>query len=95
MAAALRNLQHAVNQSQEAIFISDPAGVIERVNPAFETFTGYSSLDLVGKDLSWLAAEGPMSNTIGGFGSRCSRARPTAGNLRFGGRRVAPCDLEC
>lgn len=36
MAAALHNLQQAVNQSQDAIFICDPTGVIERVNPALE-----------------------------------------------------------
>src|SRR5258708_19982683 len=63
MAAALRNLQHAVNQSQEAVFICDPDGVIERVNPAFEDLTGYSSLDAVGKDLSWIVADGPMSDS--------------------------------
>ena len=63
MAVALRNLQHAVNQCQDVIFFTDPEGVIERVNPAFETLTGYSSTEAVGKDLSWIAAEGPLSES--------------------------------
>jgi PAS domain S-box-containing protein len=58
---ALRNLQYAVNQCQDVIFFTDPAGMIERVNPAFEGCTGYSSGEAVGKDLSWIAAEGPKS----------------------------------
>jgi hypothetical protein len=37
--------------------------MIERVNPAFEELTGYSSVEAVGQDLSWIAADGPMSDT--------------------------------
>jgi len=48
MAVALRNLQHALNLCQEVIFFTDPAGMIERVNPAFEELTGYSSGEAVG-----------------------------------------------
>jgi hypothetical protein len=36
MAQAFRNLQHAVTQSHESIFMTDQAGLITRVNPAFE-----------------------------------------------------------
>ncbi len=37
MADALRNLQHAVAQCQDVVFITDAFGVIVRVNPAFES----------------------------------------------------------
>lgn len=63
MAVALRNLQHAVNLCQEVIFFTDPTGMIERVNPAFEELTGYSSVEAVGQDLRWIAADVPMSDT--------------------------------
>ena len=94
MAAALRNLQHAVNQSRDAIFICDPTGVIERVNPAFEALTGYSSLDAVGKDLSWIAAEGPMSETYRRIWELVFQARTYRGNLQFRTRQGTPCELD-
>ena len=94
MAAALRNLQQAVNQSQDAIFICDPTGVIERVNPALEALTGYSSLDAVGKDLSWLAAEGPMSESYRRIWELVFQARTYRGNLPVRTRQGTACELE-
>jgi PAS domain-containing protein len=38
--------------------------MIERVNPAFEELTGYASVEAVGQDLSWIAADGPKSEAI-------------------------------
>ena len=61
MAEAFQNLQHAVAQCQDAIFIADSAGIITRVNPAFERLTGYSALEIVGKDLSVFTDGGPES----------------------------------
>ena len=58
MAEALRNLQRAVAQCHDAIFIADAAGIITRVNAAFEQLTGQSSLELVGKDLSVITEGG-------------------------------------
>lgn len=83
MAVALRNLQHAVNQSQDVIFFTDPAGVIERVNPAFETLTGYSSVEAVGKDLSWVAAEGPSSEAYRKIWEQVFQGRPYRGALQL------------
>ena len=94
MAVTLRNLQYAVNQSRDAIFICDPTGVIERVNPAFEALTGYSSLDAVGKDLSWLAAEGPMSETYHRIWEMVFQARTYRGNLHVRTRQGTPCELD-
>ena len=94
MASALRNLQHAVNQSRDAIFICDPSGVIERVNPAFESITGYSSLDAVGKDLSWIVAEGPMSATYRRIWEQVFLGQTYRGSLPVRQREGTPCELE-
>jgi len=81
MAQALRNLQCAVTQAHDAIFIiteaagliiiteaaglisiiTEAAGLISRVNPAFEKLTSYSSIEVIGKDMSLLIADGPQS----------------------------------
>jgi PAS domain S-box-containing protein len=45
------------------VFFTDAAGILQRVNPAFEKLTGFASTESVGKDLSWMAAEGPSSDS--------------------------------
>ena len=62
IAEALRNLQHAVAQCHDAVFISDAAGVLTRVNAAFEPLTGHSSMELIGKDLSLIMEGGGQSS---------------------------------
>ncbi|MBI5744507.1 MAG: PAS domain S-box protein [Elusimicrobia bacterium] len=47
-------LTEAMEQSAETIFITDPAGVILYVNPAFERLTGYSRAEAMGKNASLL-----------------------------------------
>jgi len=44
----LRKLSSAVEQSADTVLITDHAGTIEYVNPAFEALTGYSREELVG-----------------------------------------------
>jgi two-component system, cell cycle sensor histidine kinase and response regulator CckA len=46
---SLRKLSRAVEQSGDAIFITNCEGLIEYVNPAFEALTGYSQQDVAGK----------------------------------------------
>lgn len=46
---SLRKLSRAVEQSADAVIITDLNGIIEYVNPAFEAVTGYSSEEVVGK----------------------------------------------
>ena len=43
-----RRLARAVDASAEAIYTTDPSGVIEYVNSAFTAITGYSSEDAIG-----------------------------------------------
>jgi len=47
----LRQLWCAVEQAADIIAITDHSGVIEYVNPAFETITGYSREEVSGKTL--------------------------------------------
>lgn len=46
----LRRLSAAIEQSPETIVITDPEGVIQYVNPAFETISGYSPEEALGKN---------------------------------------------
>lgn len=61
MAGAFRNFQQCIQYCEKAVFFTDAAGILQRVNPAFEKLTGFASTESVGKDLSWLTAEGPSS----------------------------------
>ncbi|WP_428606839.1 EAL domain-containing protein [Sedimenticola sp.] len=45
----LRKLSLAVKQAADSIFITDPAGRIEYVNPAFEKLTGYNAEEIKGQ----------------------------------------------
>ena len=47
-------LSIAINQSSEAIVITDKNGIIEFVNPAFEKISGYRSSEVLGKNPSIL-----------------------------------------
>jgi len=51
---SLRKLSCAVEQSADTIFITNSEGVIEYVNPAFETLTGYSRQEVTGQTQSIL-----------------------------------------
>ena len=46
---SLRKLSCAVEQSADAIFVTNREGIIEYVNPAFETLTGYSQQEVAGQ----------------------------------------------
>ncbi len=50
-AQALLNLRCAVDHCHDGVFIVDPVGNVEFVNPAFEVLTGYSAHEAVGSDL--------------------------------------------
>jgi two-component system NtrC family sensor kinase len=51
-------LSTAVEQSSSLVLITDPDGVIEYVNPAFEQVTGYAAGESVGRDAAFLRSEG-------------------------------------
>mgnify|MGYP003918925975 CR=1 FL=1 len=83
MAEAFQNLQHAVAQCQDAIFIADSAGIITRVNPAFERLTGYSALEIVGKDLSVFTDGGPESKLYQAIWRRIFEEKRCTSTLNF------------
>jgi PAS domain S-box-containing protein len=45
----LKRLSSAVEQTADAVFITDRAGTIEYVNPGFEEITGYERAEVLGK----------------------------------------------
>ena len=47
--ARMRQLSSALEQTADAVLITDKAGVIEYVNPAFEQITGYPPAEVLGK----------------------------------------------
>jgi PAS domain S-box-containing protein len=53
----LRQLWRAVEQSADLVIITDRAGVMEYVNPAFEILTGYPRLEAIGQTLRILKAD--------------------------------------
>ena len=46
----LLRLSTAINQTVEAVVITDVQGIIQYVNPAFETITGYLKNDIIGRN---------------------------------------------
>ncbi|MDI9571393.1 MAG: PAS domain S-box protein [Pseudomonadota bacterium] len=50
----LRRLSIAVEQAAEDIIITDPEGIIQYVNPAFERITGYSRVEAIGRNPRFL-----------------------------------------
>jgi len=50
----LRITARVFDQSGEAIVVTDPAGVIQTINPAFTEITGYDQHDAVGRSISML-----------------------------------------
>ena len=53
----LQRIKQAVESAGHAIYITDPDGVIEYVNPAFEEITGYERAAVVGETPRVLASE--------------------------------------
>jgi len=49
-------LMMAIEQAAETIVITDPQGIIEYLNPAFEKVTGYSRDEVIGQNPSMLAS---------------------------------------
>lgn len=61
--AELRRLSTAIEQSPESVMITDPDGIIQYVNPAFETMTGYTAEEATG-ETPHLLKSGEHSDTF-------------------------------
>jgi two-component system cell cycle sensor histidine kinase/response regulator CckA len=53
----LQKLRRSVEQSLDLVMITNSAGVLEYVNPAFEKLTGYSSEEVIGQTLGILKSD--------------------------------------
>ncbi len=53
----IEKLQRAVEQSRDLVMITDQAGAIEYVNPAFENLTGYTRQQVMGQALGILKSD--------------------------------------
>jgi two-component system cell cycle sensor histidine kinase/response regulator CckA len=53
----LRQFERTVEQSPDLVMITDDSGVLEYVNSAFETITGYSRAEVIGEALGILKSE--------------------------------------
>src|SRR5256885_15909016 len=67
--SALRILRRAVDHCQELIFLTDAEGVLQYVNPSCEIVTGYSSGELIEKNLTCIASEVPKGESW----ARCAK----------------------
>lgn len=94
LALALMNLQHAVGQCHDLVFFTDQAGVITRVNPAFERILGYTALEAVGMDLSKLVAGGPPSESYRHIWARIFAGEAYHGALSLQQKSGATCEVE-
>jgi len=54
---SLRQLSLVVKQAADSVFITDPSGCIEYVNPAFEELTGYAGSDALGQTSAILRSD--------------------------------------
>jgi two-component system cell cycle sensor histidine kinase/response regulator CckA len=52
-----QKLRHSVEQSPDLVMITNSAGILEYVNPAFETLTGYTSAEVIGQTLGILKSD--------------------------------------
>lgn len=90
MAEAFRNFQQCIQHCEKAVFFTDEAGVLQRVNPAFERLTGYSSTESVGKDLSWMTAGEPLSETYREIWQNIFEGKTFSGSLQIRRRDGTP-----
>ena len=94
LAQALLNLQHAVGQCHDFVFFTDQAGVITRVNPAFEKLTGHAALDAVGMDLSCIIAGGPQSESYRRIWARIFAGEMFTGSVGIKQKGGIACEVE-
>jgi phosphoserine phosphatase RsbU/P len=69
-------LSHVVEQIADAVLLTDKQGLIEYVNPAFETMTGFSHADVRGKTPEILKSDGQDPVFYARLSSELSAGRP-------------------
>ncbi len=89
-----RKLAAAVEQSAEAILITDPEGTIEYVNPAFERITGYAASEAVGKNPRILKSGRHADTFYAEIWATLKRDQPWSGRLVNRRRDGKPIEVD-
>ena len=71
----------AIEQADEGVIITDPAGAIVYVNPAFERMTGYASDEILGENPRFLKSEGQDETQYAAMWRMLHDGRPWRGRL--------------
>ncbi len=58
----VQQLNHAIRQMSDTVFITDCNGIIEFVNPSFEMLTGFSYGDAIGKHINEVKKSIPLTD---------------------------------
>jgi PAS domain S-box-containing protein len=77
--AHMRKLSSAIEQTADTVVITDFAGIVEYVNPSFETLMGYSRPEVVGQVASFLRKEQMDRKLL----SKLTEAIGNGANFRF------------
>ena len=78
---SLRLLSSSVEQAKEAISITDRAGVIEYINPAFTEVSGYSIEEVLGKKYSILRSEVESDSSFSEIGDAINSGNAWQGRV--------------
>ena len=73
---ALRRLAWVGERSAECVMVTDGDGVIEYVNPAFESITGYASADVIGRTAAILKSDAHDGEFFRALWDTISAGRP-------------------
>ncbi|ATX82116.1 PAS domain S-box-containing protein [Mariprofundus ferrinatatus] len=79
--AQVRRLSQAIEQSGEAVAITDLEGTIEYINPAFTTLTGYSEEEAIGKNHRLLKGGGQHNQAYRSMWETISAGRMWQGKV--------------
>ncbi|PYX60602.1 MAG: hypothetical protein DMG73_05930 [Acidobacteria bacterium] len=89
----LRKLFQAVEQSADLVMITDQAGLIEYVNPAFETLTGYASEEVVGNTVALLKSAEQAPGIYGELWATVLSGKVFRGTLALTAKRMATSSI--
>ena len=79
--AERERLMAAIEQSGEIVYITDPQGIVQYVNPAFETVTGYTRAEAIGRGAQFLTAGGQEESLANALWKTISSGKTWKGNL--------------
>ena len=77
----LARLSRVVEQTAEAVIMTDPDGTITYVNPAFERITGYSAAEAIGRNPRLLKSGNQSTETYRGLWDRITAGESWSGTF--------------